>query len=180
MADVDGLSCRINILIHRYFTQPSRVRANDIVQRPFVNSYDYFNTCSNPRCVTSPDTTITIEASSFLPSLSIIHHFPINSTFTPIAQPYSALSPKTYTFHHIVLPEVIMWLFFDTVTTSFGFLLFLWSGDSVTNFSFETDPKNYHIYSFLPSSTPSTSITLSHSLHHLQLLIYVKLLQTLM
>ena len=60
MADVDGLRCRINILIHRYFTQPSRVRANDIVQRPSVNSYDYFNTRFNPRCVTASDTTITI------------------------------------------------------------------------------------------------------------------------
>ena len=48
MKDVDGLSRHINALIHRYLTQAARMRADDVAQRPFVYSYDAFNTCSNP------------------------------------------------------------------------------------------------------------------------------------
>ena len=38
MKDVDGLSRHIDILIHRYFTQASRMRLADIAQRLFAYS----------------------------------------------------------------------------------------------------------------------------------------------
>ena len=36
MKDDDGLSKYIDILIHRYLTQASRIRPTDIAQRPFA------------------------------------------------------------------------------------------------------------------------------------------------
>ena len=138
------------------------------------------NTCSNLRRITSSDTTITTESPFILPCFSIIHHSPINCISTPIAQSYSTLSPKSHTFQHIVPPEGIIWLSFDTFTIFFGSLLSFWLGTSVTNFSFETDSKHYQIYSLLPSSTQSTYISLSHLLHHLQLLKNVNLDEPLM
>ena len=100
--DMDDLSGHIDLLIHRYLTQSSLMQTDDVIQRPFVYSYDYFYTCSNPRHITASDTTMVTKESSLLPSLSIIPHSPINFISTPAAQSYSALSPKAHTFHHIV------------------------------------------------------------------------------
>ena len=127
MVDVDGLSRHINILTHRYLSQSSCMRADDIVQQPFVCSYDSFNTYSNPRRITASDTTITTEVSSILLLLSIIHYSPINFMSASIAQFYSGLSPKQHNVYHIVPPEVILWLSFDTITTYFGSLLSLFA-----------------------------------------------------
>jgi len=149
MTDVDTLIQHINIIIHIYLTQDSHMRGDDVVQRPFVYSYGCFNTCSNPCRITASDTSINTETSSLLPSLSIIYHYPINFKSTPITQSYSTLSFKSQTFHHIVPRQDILSLSFDTVTTSFGSLLSLWPGDSMTNFSFETDPK-YYQFLFCP------------------------------
>ena len=168
MIDVYGLSRHINIIIHHYITQASRMRVVDVIQRLFVYSYNNFNNCANPRHSTTSDTTVTIEGSSLLPSFFIIiHHSPINFTSTPISQSCSAHSPKPHNFHHVVPPEVIIWLLFDTVTTSFDSLSLSLVEGSVTNFPFEMDPKYYHISFFFSSSTPSTYTTLSNLLHHL-------------
>ena len=76
-------------------------------------------------------------------------------------------------FYHIIPPEEN---YMVILRHSYHLFLFatlslsLWSGDSVTNLSFETDPKYYQISSFLLSSTPSTYTTISHLLHNLQLL----------
>ena len=35
MKDVDGLSRHIDIILHRYFAQAARMRADDVAQRPF-------------------------------------------------------------------------------------------------------------------------------------------------
>ena len=59
MKDVDGLSRHIDILIHRYFTQASRMRLADIAQRLFAYSFDSFISCFNPRRVAASDITTT-------------------------------------------------------------------------------------------------------------------------
>ena len=102
MKDVDGLSCHIDILIHRYLTQASRMRLSDLALRPFVYNFDSFNSCSNPRRVTDFDITITTEASSTLLPLSIIHHSPIYFTSKSILQSYSIPKPTSHIFHYIV------------------------------------------------------------------------------
>ena len=43
--DVDGLSCHIDPLIHRYLVQTYHMRANDNVLRPFAYCHDTFTTC---------------------------------------------------------------------------------------------------------------------------------------
>ena len=80
MKDVDGLSRHIDILIHRYLTQASRMRLADIAQRPFTYSFDFFISYSNLRRVTVSIITITTIALSTLSLLSIIHHSPIHFT----------------------------------------------------------------------------------------------------
>ena len=59
MKDVYGLSRHIHILIHRYFTQASRMRLADIAQRLFAYSFDSFISCFNPRRVATSDITTT-------------------------------------------------------------------------------------------------------------------------
>ena len=63
MNDVDGLSRYIDILIHRYPTQASRMHLADIAKRPFAYSFDSFISCSNPYRVTASEITIPTEAS---------------------------------------------------------------------------------------------------------------------
>ena len=82
---------------------------------------------------------ISTEASYLLSLLSIIHYSPINFTPKHIIQLYSALSPISHTFHHIVPPEDIIWLSFDSITTSLGVLFSLCSREAITNFVFETN-----------------------------------------
>ena len=77
MKDVDGFSRRVDVLIHRYLIQASRMHLADRTTRPFAYSFDYFVACSNPRRVTTSDTTISTAASSSLPhfQLFITLHF---------------------------------------------------------------------------------------------------------
>ena len=128
MKDADGLTRHIDVLIHRYLIQAVRIRANNVAQRPFVYSYDAFNTCSNPRRITTSNVTIVTKSSSLLPALSIIHHSPINFRSMHTVQSYPITPPTLHNFHHIVPPENILWLSFDPITTSFASLLFQWSG----------------------------------------------------
>ena len=110
MKDVDDLSRHIDVLIHRYLIQAARMRADDVAQRPFVYSYVAFNTCSNPRRIATSDVTIVTKSSSILPTLSIIHHSPINLTSMYTVQSYSITKSTSPNFHHIVPPENILWL----------------------------------------------------------------------
>ena len=112
MKDVDGLSRHIDILIHCHLTQAARMRADDVAQRPSVYSYNTFNTCSNPRRITTSNVTIVTKSSSLLPALSIIHHSPINFTSMYTVQSYPINKPTSHNFHHIVPQK-----------TSFGYLL---------------------------------------------------------
>ena len=125
----------------------------DIAKRPFAYSFDSFISCSNPRRVTASDITIANEASSILSPLSTIHHYPLHFTSPSIHQSYSVLKSTAHTFHHIVPPEDIIWISFDSITTSFGSLLFLWSRGTVTCFRFETNLYHHRIASFLTKST---------------------------
>ena len=99
--DVDGLSRHIDIRIHHYLTQSSRMCLADLALRPFSYSFYWFNSCYNPCRVTTFAITITTEASSTLPPVSIIHHSPILFTFKSIIQSYSVPKPISHTFHHI-------------------------------------------------------------------------------
>ena len=136
MKDVDGLSRHIDVLIHRYLLQAHDMQLVDIAKRLYAYSFDSFISCSNPRHVTVSDSTITTEATSTLSPLSTIHHSPIHFTSSSILQSYSVLNTITSTFHPIVPPEDIIWLSFDSITTSFGSLLSFWPGGTVTYFRF--------------------------------------------
>ena len=57
--DVDGLSRHIDIRIHHYLTQSSRMCLADLALRPFSYSFDWFNSCSNPCRITTSAITIT-------------------------------------------------------------------------------------------------------------------------
>ena len=126
MKDADGLSRYIDVLIHCYFAQAAHVRADDVVQRPFVYSYDAFNTCSNPRRITTSNVTIVTTLYYLLPALSIIHHSLTNFTSMYTVQSYSITPPISHNFYHIVPPENIHWLSFDLIITSLASLLFKW------------------------------------------------------
>ena len=169
MKDVDGLSCHIDVLIHRYLIQAHDMQLVDITKRPYAYSFDSFISCSNPRHVTVSDSTITTEATSTLSPLSTIHHSPIHFTLSSILQSYSVSNTITSIFHHIVPPEDIIWLSFDSITTSFDSLLFLWPGGTVTDFRFKTDLHHRRITSFFSKSTLPQYTTLSHLLHHFHL-----------
>ena len=150
------------------------MRLADIAKRSFAYSFDSFISCSNPRRVTASDITITTEASSNLSPLSIIHHSLIHFTSKSILQSYSIPKPISNTFHHIIPPEDIIWLSFDSITTSFWSLLSLWPGGTVTEFKFETTLRNRRIASFYSASTLPQYTTLFHLFHHFKLLkIYV-------
>jgi len=123
MKDFDGLSRHIDVLIHRYLAQVRSIRLIDITTRPFDYNFDYFISFSNPHRVTASDSTITTKASSTLSPLSIIHHSPLHFTSSSIIQSYSVPKPIAHTFYHIVPPEDIIWLSFDSITTSLGSLL---------------------------------------------------------
>ena len=73
------------------------------------------------------------------------------------------------TLYHIVPPEDIIGLSFDSITTSFGSLLSLWPGGTVTDFKFETALRNHRIASFFSPSILPQYTTLSHLLHHFKL-----------
>ena len=145
MKDADGLSRYIDVLIHCYFAQAARVRADNVVQRPFVYSYDAFNTCSSPRRITPSDVTIVTKQSSLLPAHSIIYHSPINFISMSNIQSYPFTPPTSPKFHPISLSENIFWLSFDPFTTSFASLLSKWPGGSVTSYSIKTDVTHHHI-----------------------------------
>ena len=162
MNDVDGLSRYIDILIHRYPTQASRMHLADIAKRPFAYSFDSFIFCSNPRRVTASDITITTEVSSTFSSLLIIQYSPLHFTSPSILQSYSVPKPIAHTYHHIVSSEDIILLSFDSIATSFGSLFSLWSGGTVTDFRFETNLHHHRIASFFSKSTLSQYKTLSH------------------
>ena len=168
MKDVDGLSRHIDVLIHRYLAQACSMRLVEIAKRPFAYSFDSFISCSNPRRVTISDSTITTEASSTLSPLLTIHHSPLYFTSPSIILSYSVPKPTAHTFHHIVLPKAIIWLSFDSVTTSFGSLLSLWPGGTVTDFRFE-NLHHHRISSFFTKSTLPQCTTLLHLLHHFKL-----------
>ena len=136
MKHVDGLSRHIDVLIHRYLTQVARMRAGTVAQRSFVCSYDVFNTCSNPRRITTSNVTIVTKSPSLFPALSIIRYSSINSTSMYTVQSYHITPPTSHNVHHILPPENIFWISFDPITTSFASLLFKWPGGTVTPFSF--------------------------------------------
>ena len=133
MKDIDGLSRHIDIFIHRYLTHARSIRLADIALRPFAYSFDSFISWSSPRRVTASDIAITAEVSSTLFLLFIIHHSPINFTSTSILRSYSVPKPISNTCHHIVPPEDIIWLSFESINTSFGSLLSLCSRGTVTD-----------------------------------------------
>ena len=137
------------------------MRVNNIALQSCVYNYDSFNTCSSPCRITTSDITISTEASYLLSLLSIIHHSSINFTPKHIIQLYSALSPISHTFHHTISPEDILWLSFDSITTSFGSLHSLWPGGSVTNFVFKRNLWHHHIAYFLFISMLRTCTTIS-------------------
>ena len=151
--DVDGLSRHIDVLIHRYLIQTRGMRLVDIAKRPFSYSFDSFVSCSNARRVTVSGSTITTEASSTLSPLLTIHHSPLHFTSPSILQSYSVSKTIAHTFHHIVPPEDIIFFSFDSITTSFGSLLSLWPGETVTDFRFETNLYYHRIASFFFKST---------------------------
>ena len=101
------------------------MRVNNITLRPFAYSYDSFSTCSNPHRITASDITVATEASFLLPPLTTFHHSLIHFTSKTVLQLYSAPKHISHTFHHIVPPEEIIWLSFNSITTSFDSLLFL-------------------------------------------------------
>ena len=123
--DVDDLSRHIDVLIHRYLSQARGIHLVDIVKRPFAYSFNSFFSCSNPRRVTTSDSNITTEASSTISPLSTIHHYPLHFTSSSILQSFYVPKSIAHTFHHIVPPENIIWLSFDSIITSFGSLLSL-------------------------------------------------------
>ena len=84
----------------------------------------------------------------FLPFLLFII-FPIDFISTPISQSVPPLQPKLPLFHHIVPPEDILWLPFDSITTSLDSLLSHWPANSVRHYIFETDFRHYHLSTFL-------------------------------
>ena len=169
MKYVDGLGRYIDVLIHRYFAQAARMRADDVAQRPFVYSYDAFNTCSNPRRITTSNITIVTKLYYLLPALSITHHSLINFTSMYTVQSYSITPPTSHIFYHIIPPENMLWLSFDLIISSLASLLFKWPWGTVTPFSFETDITYHHIFSFISSSISPTYTTLSHLLYGLHL-----------
>ena len=77
MKDIDGLSRHIDVLIHRYLIQASCMYIVDRTTRPFAYTFDSSVACSNPRRVTTSDTTIFTAVSSPLPlfQLFITLHF---------------------------------------------------------------------------------------------------------
>ena len=105
----------------------------------------------------------------FLPFLLFII-FPIDFISTPISQSVPPLQPKLPLFHHIVPPEDILWLPFDSITTSLDSLLSHWPANSVRHYIFETDFRHYHLSTFLSPSPPPQYTTLSHLSYHPQLL----------
>ena len=123
MKNVDGLSHHIDKLIHHYLVQPCYMRANDIVLRLFDYCYDTFTTCSNPCRITISNTTVVTKSSSLLSQLSIVYHSPFNFTSMSLVQSYSTISSELLIFRLILLPEDILWLYVDSVTTSLGSLL---------------------------------------------------------
>ena len=125
MKDVDGLSRHIDVLIHRCLIQASCMHLAHRTTRPFAYSFDSFVACSNPHRVTTSDTTKSTAASSLLSPLSIIHHSPLHFTSPSILQSYSVPKSTSNTFRHVVPPEDMIWLSFDSITTSFGSLLSL-------------------------------------------------------
>ena len=153
MKDVDVLSRHIDVLIYRYLTQARGMRLVDIAKRPFAYSFDSFISCSNLRRVTTSDSIITTEASSILSLLSTTHHSPFHFTSPSILQSYSVPKPIAYTLHHIVPPENIIWLSFESITTSFGSRLSLWLGRTVIDFRFEINLHHHRIASFFSKST---------------------------
>ena len=169
MKDIDGLSRHINALVHRYLIQAHDMRLVYIEKRPFAYSFESFISCSIPRRVTFSDSTITTEANSTLSPLSTIHYFPIHFTSSSILQLYSVSKTFTPTFHHIVPPEDIIWLSFDSITTSFGSLLSLWHGGTITDLRFEIDLHHHRIASYFSKSTLPQYTAFSHLLHHFNL-----------
>ena len=145
MKDMDGLSHHINPLIYHYLVQAYHMRANDNVKRLFTCCHDTFTTCSNPHCIVASDTTVFTKLSSLLSPLSIVHCSSINFTSTPTLQSCSTLLPNPLVFHHIVPPKDIIWLSFDSVTTSLESLLSRWSGGSVRRYMFETNLQHHHL-----------------------------------
>ena len=170
MKDVDGLSRHIDPLIHRYLVQTYIMRAADTTQQPFAYCHDTFASCSNPRRVVASDTTVITKSSFTLPFFPIVHHSPINFISTPTLQLVPPLQPKLPLFHHNIISEGILWLFFDSITRFLGSLLSHWPAGSVRHYIFETELRHYHLSIFLSSSPPPKYATLLHLFYHLQLL----------
>ena len=111
-------------------------------------------------------TVLFIETTSTLSPLSTIHHSPLHLTSPSILQSYSFSKTIVHTFHHIVPLEDIIWLSFNSVTTFFGSLLYLWPGGTVAYFRFETNLHHHRIASFFSKSTLPQHTTLLYLLHH--------------
>ena len=143
-----------------YLTEANSMRLVDIAKRPFAYSLDSFISCSNPRRDTASDITITIEASSTLCPLSIIHHSPLDFTSPSMLQSYSVSNHIAHTFHH-TFPLKTLFDSFRLNYYPFRFTPFslAWRNES-----------NLHhrlIASFFSKSTLPQYTTLSHLLHHL-------------
>ena len=100
----------------------------------------------------------------------VVRHSSINFTSTLILHLCLTLTSKLPIFHHIVLPADILWLSFDSITTSFGSLLSRWLRGYVTKFILR---QIFDTTIFLPSYhnlKQSMYTILSHLRYHLKLL----------
>ena len=103
---------------------------------------------------------------SNLPPLSNVHHFPIIFVSTPILQSVTTLQHKPLIFHHIVPPEDILWLSFDSITASLESPLSRWSGGFVLHYIFETDLRHQDLSILIIIST------LLNLCYHVKLIIF--------
>ena len=88
----------------------------------------------------------------------------------PLLSSSSTSSSKPITSHIIIPPEDIIYLYFDSVTTSLDSPISTWSGGSVIHFVFKIDFRNCHIAFFLLSNILLQYTTPPRILYHLHLL----------
>ena len=129
MKDINVLSRNINSIIHQYLVTASIIRCDDLKSRSFGYNYDLFHSCSNPYHVKGSATTL-LPTSPYFPVPSILYHIPLRFFQTP-----SILHQFTYpsiTSKLFISPEESAWLYFDSVSSTFGHHLYPWYGGSVT------------------------------------------------
>ena len=160
MDDVNGLSRYIDILIHRYPTQASRMHLADIAKRPFAYSFDSFISCSNLRRFSSSDSTITTEASSILPHFQLfisLHFILLRHLFfnhipsqNLLLIPFITLSPLKISFCSFLTPLLPL----SVHSFLFGLEERLYTSDS---------KQTYTIIVLLPSSPNLLYHNIQHS-----------------